>query len=238
MGAALLSRFDLVLLLTDVPNDKRDRDIAQHVVKAHAIGEGLAQHEHGISRNKPDMTWIEPPIEPVLLRKYIAYAKKHIIPKMTREVKTALENNYCRIRGLGGENKPVPVTVRQIEALVRLAEASAKMRLSNDVEMYDANLAIELFNACLKGIAYDPETGVWDADAIETGTKKETRDLSLQIKQAVERFADEHGRARLDAVISSLAHTLPEKDKVERMIEAMERSGELMQPKHGVVKLI
>ncbi len=74
-------------------------------------------------------------IEPDLLRKYVAYAKRNCFPTMTEEAKSRIEDFYVDLRLKGqDEDAPVPVTARKLEALVRLAEASARIRLSDTVD--------------------------------------------------------------------------------------------------------
>ncbi|MFA5213031.1 MAG: minichromosome maintenance protein MCM, partial [Methanoregula sp.] len=134
MPPSLLSRFDLIFIMTDQPEQKRDLAIAEHILKAHTVGELIAQHkktpipgvtdEYILQQLKPVM----PDIEPVLFRKYVAYAKRSCFPLLSPEAKEALVTYYLKLRGIAAPNKPVPVTARQLEALVRLGEASARIR--------------------------------------------------------------------------------------------------------------
>ncbi|HUI40156.1 MAG TPA: minichromosome maintenance protein MCM, partial [Methanothrix sp.] len=146
---ALMSRFDLIFVLTDDPDTKRDSAIAEHILKSNFAGELSTQVSWNPEISQEDidaaLTVIKPEIEPELLRKYVAYARKKIFPTLTEEAADRLKNYYVSLRSQGQDsNKPVPVTARQLEALVRLSEASARLRLSNRVEFKDAEKAIKI----------------------------------------------------------------------------------------------
>ena len=116
LPSPILSRFDLIFIIEDKPNAERDHDLAGHILKIHQ-----------------DST-IPYVIEPELMRKYIAYARKSVQPTLTKEAAEVLQDFYVTMRsGAIDEESPVPITARQLEALVRLAEASARIRLSNEV---------------------------------------------------------------------------------------------------------
>lgn len=152
----ILSRFDLLFVVEDKPDMERDRKLASHILHIH-------------KENK-----IPFEIEPELLRKYIAYARKEVHPKLTDEAVEVIQEFYVGMRGGSADDEeeasPVPITARQLEALVRLSEASARIRLSPDVTDYDAKRAIKLQQDSLKQVGYDPETGKVDIDKVEGRT--------------------------------------------------------------------
>ncbi|MDD1695689.1 MAG: minichromosome maintenance protein MCM [Methanoregula sp.] len=244
MPPTLLSRFDLIFIMTDQPEQKRDLAIAEHILKSHGIGELIAQNkktpipgvtdEYILEQLKPIM----PDIEPALFRKYVAYAKRSCFPVLSPEAKDALVSYYLRLRGIAEQNKPVPVTARQLEALVRLAEASARIRLSNSIDQHDAERVIHIVDACLRQIAYDARTGSFDIDKIATGISKEKRDIVRVIKDAIRDIGGEGRRAAKDQVIDLVVSKGFSRDKVETGIEMLVRSGEAMEPKLGILQLI
>ncbi|HOW34001.1 MAG TPA: hypothetical protein PLN32_06020, partial [Methanoregulaceae archaeon] len=182
---------------------------------------------------------VTPEIEPGLFRKYVAYAKRTCFPRLSDTAREALIAYYMRLRGLASEsNKPVPVTARQLEALVRLAEASARIRLSRDIEATDAERVITIVDKCLRQVAYDPKTGSFDIDKVVTGYSKGKRDLIRRIKEVIRMIADESGRAKVDEVIEQIAQEGFEKDEIRKQIEMFLRQGEAMEPKPGIIKLI
>jgi len=244
MPPSLLSRFDLIFIMTDQPEQKRDLAIAEHILKAHSTGELIAQHkktpipgvtdEYILEQLKPVM----PDIEPSLFRKYVAYAKRSCYPILSAEAKDALVTYYLKLRGIAEPNKPVPVTARQLEALVRLAEASARIRLSNSIELGDAERVIHIVDACLRQIAYDARTGTFDIDKIVTGISKEKRDIIRVIKDAIRDIGGEGRRAGIDQVMDTVSGKGFPREKVKEGIDMLLRHGEAMEPKNGIIQLI
>ncbi len=229
MPPSLLSRFDLIFIMTDQPEQKRDLAIAEHILKAHGIGELIAQHKKtpipGVTDEyiQEQLKPVMPDIEPSLFRKYVAYAKRSCYPILSTEAKDALVNYYLKLRGIAEPNKPVPVTARQLEALVRLAEASARIRFSNTIEQDDAERVIHIVDACLRQIAYDARTGSFDIDKIATGISKEKRDIVRVIKDAIRDIGGEGRRASKDQVVDLVVSKGFSREKVESGIEMLVR---------------
>jgi len=244
MPPSLLSRFDLIFIMTDQPEQRRDLAIAEHILKAHSIGELIAQHRKtpipGVTEEyiEQQLTPVKPDIEPSLFRKYVAYAKRSCYPILSAEAKEALVTYYLKLRGIAEPNKPVPVTARQLEALVRLAEASARIRLSNTIEQTDAERVIHIVDACLRQIAYDARTGSFDIDKVITGISKEKRDIVRVIKDAIRDIGGEGKRAAIDQVIDVASQKGFARDKVREGIDMLLRNGEAMEPKNGIIQLI
>jgi replicative DNA helicase Mcm len=244
MPPSLLSRFDLIFIMTDQPEQRMDLAIAEHILKAHAIGELIAQHRKtpipGITEEyiQQQLTPVKPDIEPSLFRKYVAYAKRSCYPILSAEAKEALVTYYLKLRGIAEQNKPVPVTARQLEALVRLAEASARIRLSNIIQQTDAERVINIVDACLRQVAYDARTGTFDIDKVVTGISKEKRDMVRVIKDTIRDIGGEGKRASKDQVIDTVVAKGFARDKVEAGIEMLHQAGELMEPKQGIIQII
>ena len=235
---ALISRFDLIFTVTDKPDEEKDRNLAQHIVQTNYAGE---LHTH--RTNNPTSNYSEeevdtvtdevaPTVEPGLLRKYIAYAKRNCFPTMTEAAKSRIEDFYVDLRMKGqDEDAPVPVTARKLEALVRLAEASARIRLSDTVEESDADRAVDIAHYCLKEIGVDPETGEFDADVVETGTSKSQRDRIKDIKSIVAEIEAEYDEgAPVDVIIERAEEVGIEEQKAEHEIEKLKTKGELYEP--------
>jgi len=244
MPASLLSRFDLIFIMTDQPEQKRDLAIAEHILKAHSVGELIAQHKKtpipGVTDEyiKQQLLPVMPDIDPVLFRKYVAYAKRSCFPILSLEAKEALVSYYLKLRGIAAPNKPVPVTARQLEALVRLAEASARIRLTNTICLDDAKRVIHIVDTCLRQIAYDAKTGNFDIDKVVTGISKEKRDIVRVIKDAIRDIGGEGRRASIEQVVEAVASKGFAHDKVREGINMLLRNGEAMEPKHGIIQLI
>jgi len=240
---ALMSRFDLIFVLTDDPDTKRDSAIAEHILKSNYAGELASQ----ISWN-PDITQedidealvvIKPAIEPELLRKYVAYARKNIFPTLSDEARDYFLNYYVGLRSQGQDSsKPVPVTARQLEALIRLGEASARLRLSPKVTIEDARRVVRIQEACLRKVGVDPETGFLDADIIAAGTTKSTRDRTRSVMDIIRDVSrEQQGPAPRDAVLDRAEELGIERSKAEEIIDRMRRDGDVFEPRPGMLKL-
>jgi len=148
----LLSRFDIKFALRDLPKSDLDEKMVDHILKSRHF----------------DQEEMAPFMEPEMLRKYIAYAKKNIKPKLTRETGDHLKKFYIDMRAkAGGEDAPIPITLRQYEALIRMSEASAKIQLRKKVNMADADRAIDIMKYSLRQFGFDRETGFIDIDRAE-----------------------------------------------------------------------
>jgi len=241
---ALMSRFDLIFVLTDDPDGNRDSAIAQHILKSNYAGELATQIEWNADISQEDidnaMVVIKPAIDPELLRKYVAYARKNIFPTLSDEAKDYFHKYYVGLRSQGQDsNKPVPVTARQLEALIRLGEASARLRLSPRVTLEDARRVVKILEACLRKVGIDPETGFLDADIIASGTSKSTRDKTKSIKDIVREVCKEHqGLAPLDIVLDLAEQSGIERDRAEEIVERLRRDGDLIEQRPGMLRLL
>jgi DNA replication licensing factor MCM4 len=168
----LLSRFDLIYLILDAPNVDHDRRLAQHLV--------------GLYYETPNV--VQPPMDRALLRDYIEYAKQNIHPEISDEAATYLINSYLEMRNPSGTNttmnngtRTISATARQLESLIRISEALAKMRYSTIVTRNDAREAVRLMKVATQAAATDPRTGKIDMDMITTGRSSNTRELEEQL---------------------------------------------------------
>lgn len=161
MKASLLSRFDLIFIIQDVPNKETDTKIAAHISENHLSGNGN--------------TGAVPPISLELFRKYVAYARSNVRPKILPEARKTIEEFYVNVRNASSRVDSIPITARKIDGLYRLAEASAKTRLSEEVTEDDAKAAIRLVVACLRQIGIDEDTGFYNVDIIACGGSKSRR---------------------------------------------------------------
>jgi len=151
---------------------------------------------------------------------------------MTEEAQQAIQQFYVDLRSKGtDEDAPVPVTARKLEALVRLAEASARVRLSDTVEVEDAERVIEIVRSCLQDIGVDPETGQFDADVVETGQSKSQRDRIKNIKQLIADVEEDYeDGAPIDVVLERADEIGMDQSKAEREIEQLKQKGEVYEP--------
>ena len=221
LPAPILSRFDLIFVVEDKPSIEKDSELAQHILEIHKANT------------------INYEIEPELLRKYIAYARKHVNPVLTEEANTVLKEFYVTTRNSNtDEESAVPITARQLEAIIRLAEASAKIKLKETVDKEDAEKAVRLQLACLKEVGVDPETGEIDIDRVEGGTPKSDRDKLKKVTDEIEYLEEEYaGKAPVNVLISNMAdkYSISE-DKVESIIRNLKQKGIIYEPTSGYLK--
>jgi replicative DNA helicase Mcm len=224
----ILSRFDLIFVLEDKPDLKEDHDLATHVLRLH----------------KSQTLTTSPPIEQDLLRKYIAYARREIQPRLTAEAEERILEYYKELRRSSGkveegQLEPIAITPRQLESLVRLSEARAKMRLSNEVTYDDASGAVNLMNATLEKLAKDTETGKLDIDKYASGISARSRRqldrIDALIDKMLEEAEDDEPVAIKDIIDRAIEEGLS-KNQVVKAIDEMTRRGILFEPQPGFVK--
>ncbi len=227
---ALLSRFDLIFPLTDKPDKERDEALAEHILQVHRYGEMLERNE------SIEATKIKPIFEPEFLRKYIAYAKRNIFPVMTREAMDRIKDYYVGMRAKSKET--IPFTPRQLEAFIRLAEASARMRLSEVVTAEDADRAIKIVEYYLTKVGMDRETETIDIDIITTGISRSQKDKIKTIVDIIREICSEiDAPAPFEEIVSRAEQEGIDKATVESLIVKMRREGIIFEPKHGKYKL-
>ena len=236
---ALISRFDLIFTVTDQPDPEHDGKLADHILKTNYAGELNTQRDRIATseftqQQVDDVTEeVAPEIDAELLRKYVAHAKRSCFPTMTDEAKATIREFYVDLRSKGAdEDAPIPVTARKLEALVRLAEASARVRLSDTVEAEDADRSVDIVRSCLQDIGVDPETGQFDADVVETGTSKTQRDRIKNIKGLISDIEEEFEEgAPIEEVLDRADEIGMDASKAEQEIEKLRRKGEVYEPK-------
>ncbi len=179
----LLSRFDVIFSIKDLPDQARDRRLANRILASHreAGGEVVGSGESAA------------PFSPDLLKKYIAYARRNVRPVLEEAALAELEDFYVRVRKQGEEpNAPVPITARQLEALVRLSEAAARARLSARVEVEDARRAIQIMENFLRRVSMTEE-GQLDIDLTQTGVSHTQRERFEIAQRVMRELQEEHG---------------------------------------------
>jgi len=222
----LINRFDLIFPIRDLPSTELDTKIASHVLR-------LQQNPEEI---KPD-------INKELLKKYISYAKQKIRPKLTDEALNEIKNFYVNLRNSvqKGEKeiRSIPISARQLEALVRLAEASARTRLSNEVTREDAIRAINLQKHCLIEVGFDYETGQIDIDRIVTGVTSSQRARIVNVREIIKNLENKVGKViALQDVIDEASIRNIDQAQVEEIIDQLKREGYLFEPKKGQISLL
>ena len=223
---ALINRFDLIFPIKDLPEEEMDTKLAEHMLSLHQDPKSL---EEEIPTN--------------LLRKYIAYAKQNIHPKLTDSAFTEIRNYYVKMRKAGSSEesgiKSVPISPRQLDALVRMSEASSKVRMSNKVTKKDALRAIKLLEYCLGQVGFDKETGKIDIDRITTGISASQRSHISVIKDIINDLEAKIGKTiPIEDITEKAKNKGVDPDQVDEIIEKLKRAGDIFEPRHGFISRI
>ncbi len=218
----LINRFDVIFILKDSPDKFRDEAIATHV---------LLEHKNPNTKTA---------IERELFRKYIAYAKQKIRPELTDEAITEIKKFYVDLRNtpvsIDQPTKPLPISARQLEALVRLSEANAKMRLNRKVTREDAMIAINMMKYYLMQVGYDYETKTFDIDRIATGVSTSQRSKIMLVRETLSRLESRLGKLiPVEELKKELEGKLTEKD-IDDAIEKLNMSGDIFKPRRGFLQ--
>ncbi len=220
LAPSLLNRFDVLFILRDLPNKIRDESIASHV---------LAEHQKTSKKET---------IEKDLLRKYIAYAKQKCAPVLTDAAIKKLKDFYVGLRNqpiTGKGVKPIPISARQLEALVRISEATSKARLGKEVTAEDAEKAIELMKFYMMQVGYDEETKSFDIDKI-SGNPASKRNKIHIVKEALEVLEEKFGKLiPLEEVEKEVGEKLTE-EEFKEVMDKLIRAGDLFRPRRGYVQ--
>ena len=217
----LLSRFDLKFALMDIPETKKDELLATHILE---------------TRLKPSKA--KPLLAPEFLRKYVAYARKNCAPKPTREALEKLKQFYIDMRGLYIGQDVVPITLRQNEALLRLTEASAKIRLSDKVSMEDAERAISVMKFSLQQLGYDYETRKFDIDRTE-GVPSSQRSKILALIDIINKLEKQFGKQiPREEIIASAEDEGITLKMADEILQRLKHEGMIFEPRQGFVQRV
>ncbi len=217
----LLSRFDLKFALRDIPNVSEDEKLVDHVIAA-----------------RQDLKTIEPEIDHHLLRKYIVYAKQNIKEvSLSKSCLNKLKKFYIDLRGkYTEEDRMIPITFRQFEGLMRLSQASAKLKLKSEADKNDAQRAIRIMQYSLKQLGFDVESGKMDIDRMESSIAGSQRSKIRSLLDIVEKLEKE----LKEVPVEDLRAKAEEEgiNNCDDLIQKMKREGLLYEPKSGYIKKV
>ncbi|CAI8040059.1 DNA replication licensing factor MCM4 [Geodia barretti] len=189
----LLSRFDLIFLMLDPQDEQFDRRLATHLVSLYHQSK---EDEENVFMDMSS------------LRDYIAYARSYIQPSLSEEAGQALIQAYVDMRKIGSSRGAVTAYPRQLESLIRLAEAHAKMRFSGTVEIVDVEEAKRLHREALKQAATDPKTGIIDVGILTTGVSSSERSrrqlLAKELLKLLQSKAKSGAQLKTQAVLEMM----------------------------------
>jgi replicative DNA helicase Mcm len=221
LPVTILSRFDLIFVLRDVPNKEADGKMSRHILEI---------HRRGVSP-------VEAQVDVELLRKYVSYAKT-VKPVLSVDALKRLSDFYLAMRSASeSEGSPVAITARQLESLVRVSEARARVALRKEVTGEDADAAIAIMKRSLEEVGIDLSSYKMDIDLIMTGRPKSIRDRLSVVLSTLMEMEKVTGIVEKDAFVSELEtkHKIP-RSEVERMISQLLREGTIYEPREGCLK--
>ncbi len=222
----LINRFDLIFPVKDLPNREKDELAASFILNLHKDPKNVKTY-----------------ISTELIKKFFSYIRSKVNPKMSDAAIDEIKEYYVSMRnsGISDESniKSIPITARQLEALVRLSEASAKLRLAKTVSKKDAQIAIGLIDYCLNQIAKDSETGKIDIDRL--GGSKITatqRNTISEIKEIINRLEEQLNNKiiPIENIIEAAKERNIAPEKIDDALEKLRRSGDVFEPKRGFVQ--
>ena len=238
LAPPLISRFDIIWLMTDTPNPSSDEKIASHIIETRLKGSSELLVKEGTLPDPSRSTAKGSTAKKIngkyevlprdFLRKYVAYAKRKYHPKLNEEAKAKIVAYYVKTRTRGGDSEDsVAITARSLEALSRLAEASARIRLSEFATVEDAERSIRLTETWrheLMGENFDMTT-------IESGKKGKVRNQEKQMIDIVSVLQNDAGTAAnlLDVLTEAERRDIP-RSKAEDIIDKLCRDGRMMRP--------
>jgi len=230
LGPALLSRFDLMYMIRDEVEQETDEEITDHIIDSNQ--EAIRSTHHG---DNEEAGLIDPDVDADVLRAYIAFARQHIHPTIEdTAVKALLRENFTGLREMGAGDAPIPVTFRKLEAVLRLAQASARVRLSETVEKVDVERAQRLVGKSLRDVGMDPDTGEMDADILETGEPKSQRDRKKKVKELIRELQNKHEEgAPKEELIERGEEIGIGPSTMEHDIDKLANKGKIYQPQSG-----
>lgn len=177
ISAPLKSRFDLKYCLLDSVDADQDRDLADSVLDDEDQDAKDERTHYGVALGGDQ------------LRRYIHIARQKQ-PRMTSEALEHLKEYYSRVRNQDRDNPPF--TARQLEALRRLAGASARLRLADTIDLADAERAVAMMSASLRSCRIMDESGRLDGDLMQFGQSKTQHDRLRLVQQAVKDLQRAH----------------------------------------------
>jgi len=218
---SLLTRFDAIVLLTDVVDKVQDRKVGEHITESFRESVDMMKHDDV----EPDVT--KRVVSAEVGRAWVA-AGWEIVPQLSDSAAERLTDFYVEVRTHNDDPDTISATARQLEGGIRFAMAFARMRLSETVDPQDVDMAIDVSKALI-GQTHDGQ-GNFDIDRLTVETKEHTPDTQDAKKKAIK------GAANHSSIAEIAAETDIEPDRVEKEVQKLKKNGELYEPKQGEFK--
>jgi replicative DNA helicase Mcm len=222
LPVTILSRFDLIFILRDTPDSQLDNEIAGHILGLHKnLKSSIA------------------PLDNQMMRKYISYAKR-LKPRLTDPVIERFQEFYVQMRNAsmeGGEASAVAITARQLESLVRMAEARARAHLREEVTIEDAEGVINLMQKSLEQVGVDVATGQIDIDILYTGKPRSLQNQLQKVLQVVSEMERISGSVKESDLYEALNSDYGiSRSEGAKLISVLVKDGTIYMPRPGYYK--
>ncbi|MFW9936445.1 MAG: minichromosome maintenance protein MCM [Candidatus Thorarchaeota archaeon] len=228
---SLLSRFDLIFVVVDRPDPADDAQMAEFILK-----NSMIESEEELEGVSDEIA----PISGDLLKKYIKHARRTCNPILSEEAKERIKEFYLELRGqYESEDAIISILARNLDALVRLSEAYAKMALRDKVNKKDVENIIKLFRRYLKDTGYDETTGKIDMDRILVGQSRSTiSKLDKLLNRLKEIFEQNNWKALEKKNLIQILELEEELDEkwIKDALQELIKEGTLYEPKHNLIK--
>ncbi|HSF27780.1 MAG TPA: minichromosome maintenance protein MCM [Nitrosopumilaceae archaeon] len=212
----LLTRFDLIFVVRDVPSKEKDTRIAKHILNLH--------------RSSPTDT--KSLIDVDILTKYLSYAKK-MEPVLTKEAEDKILEYYMKMRNVESEGM-ITVTPRQLEGLIRLSTARARLLMKDQVDAEDAERAIFLIESMLQDAGVDVNTGQVDLGVLQGKPHSEISKMQLFMDVMKSLEGDEKRPVEEKTFVKELVKTGKfTEEEARKYIKKLQRESAIYESKPG-----
>jgi len=237
-----LSRFDLVFMMLDEPNEYQDTKTGDHITNIWRKATEVHQKEF------QDVTEITvewgkdryvPEISLDMMRKWIHEAKK-IKVRITEECRKTLNDYFLQIRKSqsGDTDAAIAIAWRTLDGMMRLLICQTRLRHGKVTEMRDVERVKALVQESFK-VMIDPETGKMDSDIISTGVSKSQRDRIRVLLEVIRELQDEMKSAvPLKDIVERAVESGMKKDDVEDMIHKLKSVGEILEASNDRYRVV
>jgi replicative DNA helicase Mcm len=217
LSPTILSRFDLIFFVRDELEDTKE--VAKHILHTATSPKAITPH-----------------VPPDFLKKYIAYARQNCFPVLTEEARNRIEEFYIDMRESAKDTEgiPIPLTARQLWAIIRLARASSRVRLSDKTTVEDVDRAIRLVKISLQQAGFDLETGAVDIDKIMVGVTRAQRDRLTRVLDIIKELEKElNAPVKKSEIIEMGLKEGITKNEIEKAIEKLKSDGYIYDPRRN-----
>jgi replicative DNA helicase Mcm len=226
----LRSRFDLLFTLRDRPEHEHDKDMAEHMAKMRQLS-GLQAKGH----DSREIDEIMPAVDIPVLRAWIAYAREHVNP-VIEDTELIEEIGEWFADERTNKNGDKTMNRRMVGAVSRLAEASARVRLSDIVAKSDIERASKIIEQSLQDLGLIGENATVDIGEVDSGTSKTQRERVQSVLGIIQNLQTDGAGAEVENVIETAQSAGIERSKVKHEIDKLKQKGDLYEPKTGSVR--